>query len=328
LPMGGGKGGSDFDPKGKSDAEVLRFCESFMLELSKYIGADTDVPAGDIGVGGREIGFLFGQWKRITVKHVGVLTGKGYGWGGSLIRPEATGFGLVYCMQYALEDLKDSMKGKRVAISGSGNVATFAAQKVMELGGVVVSLSDSGGCVVEEGGFTKDQIEEVFAIKTRRGRIKEYSSKTSKFVERQQPWKHVAAVDVALPCATQNEVDEADAAALVKAGCQFVGEGANMPSTPAAIEVFKSGCKVFIPAKAANAGGVAVSGLEMAQNSMRVEWSREEVDLKLQGIMKHIYVTIRDTAADLGAKGDLQLGANAAGFMKVADAMLAQGMAM
>jgi glutamate dehydrogenase/leucine dehydrogenase len=328
LPMGGGKGGSDFNPKGKSDAEVLRFCQSFMLELSKYIGPDTDVPAGDIGVGGREIGFMFGQWKRLTVKHVGVLTGKGYGWGGSLIRPEATGFGLVYCTQYAMEDLKDSFKGKRVAISGSGNVATFAAQKVMELGGVVVSLSDSGGCVVEEGGFSKENIEKVFAIKSRRGRIKEYKSETSKFVEKSQPWKHVQKVDVALPCATQNEVDEEDAKALVKAGCQYVGEGANMPSTPAAIEVFKKDCKVFIPAKAANAGGVAVSGLEMAQNSMRVEWTTEEVDQKLQGIMKHIYTTIRDMASDLGAKGDFQLGANAAGFKKVADAMLAQGMAL
>jgi glutamate dehydrogenase (NADP+) len=328
LPMGGGKGGSDFDPKGKSDAEVLRFCQSFMLELSKYIGADTDVPAGDIGVGGREIGYLFGQWKRLTVKHVGVLTGKGFGWGGSLIRPEATGFGLVYCMQYAMQDLKTTFKGKRVAISGSGNVATFAAQKVMELGGIVVSLSDSGGCVVEEGGFSKENIEKVFAIKARRGRIKEYKSDSSKFVERQQPWKHVQKVDVALPCATQNEIVEEDAQALVKAGCEYVGEGANMPSTPAAIEVFKKGCKVFIPAKAANAGGVAVSGLEMAQNSMRVEWTREEVDDKLKGIMKHIYTTIRDMAKDLGAEGDFQLGANAAGFKKVADAMLAQGMAM
>jgi glutamate dehydrogenase/leucine dehydrogenase len=227
-----------------------------------------------------------------------------------------------------MEDLKDSFNGKRVAISGSGNVATFAAQKVMELGGVVVSLSDSGGCVVEEGGFSKENIEKVFAIKSRRGRIKEYKSATSKFVEKSQPWKHVQKVDVALPCATQNEVDEEDAKALVKAGCQYVGEGANMPSTPAAIEVFKKDCKVFIPAKAANAGGVAVSGLEMAQNSMRVEWTTEEVDQKLQGIMKHIYTTIRDMASDLGAKGDFQLGANAAGFKKVADAMLAQGMAL
>lgn len=328
LPMGGGKGGSDFNPKGKSDAEVLRFCQSFMLELSKYIGADTDVPAGDIGVGGREIGYLFGQWKRITVKHVGVLTGKGFGWGGSLIRPEATGFGTVYITQYAMQDLKESFKGKRVAISGSGNVATFAAQKAMELGAVVVSLSDSGGCVVEEGGFSKENIEKIFAIKARRGRIKEYQSKTSKFVAKQQPWKHVQKVDVALPCATQNEIDEEDAVALVKAGCQYVAEGANMPSTPAAIEVFRKGCKVFIPGKAANAGGVGVSGLEMAQNSQRVEWSREEVDEKLKGIMKHIFVTIRDMATDLGAKGDFILGANAAGFRKVADAMLAQGMAL
>lgn len=328
LPMGGGKGGSDFDPKGKSDAEVLRFCQSFMLELSKYIGADTDVPAGDIGVGGREIGYLFGQWKRITTKHVGVLTGKGFGWGGSLIRPEATGYGLVYITQYALQDLKTDLKGKRVAVSGSGNVATFCAEKVMELGGIVVSFSDSGGCVIEEGGFSKEQFAQVRAIKARRGRIKEYKSETSKFVEKEQPWKHIAKVDVALPSATQNEIDEADAAALVKAGCQYVAEGANMPSTPAAIEVFKKECKVFIPAKASNAGGVAVSGLEMAQNSQRVEWSREEVDKRLQDIMMHIYTLIRDTAKDLGAPGDFQLGANAAGFKKVADAMLAQGQAM
>jgi len=325
LPMGGGKGGSDFDPKGKTDAEVQRFCQSFMLELSKYIGGDTDVPAGDIGVGGREIGFLFGQWKRLTDLHVGVLTGKGYGWGGSLIRPEATGYGLVYIMQNALEDLKVSFKGLRVAVSGSGNVATFCAEKLFELGAVVVSLSDSGGCVIEENGFTPDQFKQIRDIKDRRGRIKEYKSKTGKFVEKQQPWKHVSKVDMALPSATQNEICKEDAEALVKAGCQYVGEGANMPSTPEAIEIFKKNCKVFIPAKASNAGGVAVSGLEMAQNSQRVEWSREEVDAKLKDIMKNIYVTIRDTAADLGAKGDFQLGANAAGFQKVADAMFAQG---
>jgi len=328
LPMGGGKGGSDFNPKGKTDAEVLRFCQSFMTELSKYIGADTDVPAGDIGVGGREIGYLFGQWKRLTVKHVGVLTGKGYGWGGSLIRPEATGYGLVYIMQYALEDLKESFKGKRVAVSGAGNVATFCVEKLFELGATVISMSDSGGSVIEENGFTPEQFKQIRDIKARRGRIKEYKSKTSKFVEKQQPWKSVGKVDVALPCATQNEIDKADAEALVKAGCLYVAEGANMPSTPEAIDIFKDKCKVFIPAKASNAGGVAVSGLEMAQNSQRVEWTRKEVDDKLQNIMKNIYVTIRDTANDLGAKGDFQLGANAAGFKKVADAMLAQGMVL
>jgi len=325
LPMGGGKGGSDFNPKGKSDAEVLRFCQSFMTELSKYIGADTDVPAGDIGVGGREIGYLFGQWKRLTVKHVGVLTGKGYGWGGSLIRPEATGYGLVYITQNAMEDLKDSFKGKRVAVSGSGNVATFCVEKLFELGAVVISMSDSGGSVIEENGFSMEQFKEIRAIKARRGRIKEYTSKTCKFIEKQQPWKHVEKVDVALPSATQNEINKEDAAALVKAGCQYVAEGANMPSTPEAIEVFKKNCKVFIPAKASNAGGVATSGLEMAQNSQRVEWKRNEVDDRLKGIMKNIYVLIRDTAKDLGHSGDFQLGANAAGFKKVADAMLAQG---
>merc|ERR1712013_942995 len=328
LPMGGGKGGSDFDPKGKTDREVMSFCQSFMTELQRHIGGDTDVPAGDIGVGGREIGYLFGQWKRITTKHVGVLTGKGFGWGGSLIRPEATGYGLVYITQYALQDLKTDLKGKRVAVSGSGNVATFCAEKVMELGGIVISFSDSGGCVIEEGGFSKEQFAQVREIKARRGRIKEYKSATSKFVAKEQPWKHVQKVDVALPSATQNEIDEADAAALVKAGCAYVAEGANMPSTPAAIEIFKKECKVFIPAKASNAGGVAVSGLEMAQNSQREEWSRKDVDQRLQDIMKHIYVLIRDTAKDLGRAGDFQLGANAAGFKKVADAMLAQGQAL
>merc|ERR1712130_1025354 len=325
LPMGGGKGGSDFNPKGKSDAEVLRFCQSFMTELSKYIGQDTDVPAGDIGVGGREIGYLFGQWKRLTVKHVGVLTGKGYGWGGSLIRPEATGYGLVYITQNAMADLKTDFKGKRVAVSGSGNVATFCVEKLFELGAIVVSMSDSGGAVIEPNGFSKEQFQQIRDIKARRGRIKEYKSKTMKFVEKEQPWKYVEKVDVALPSATQNEINKGDAIALVKAGCQYVAEGANMPSTPEAIEVFKKECKVFIPAKASNAGGVAVSGLEMAQNSQRVEWSRKEVDDRLKKIMKGIYVQCRDTAKELGFEGDLQLGANAAGYKKVADAMLAQG---
>jgi len=256
---------------------------------------------------------------------VGVLTGKGYGWGGSLIRPEATGYGLVYITQDAMADLKTSFKGKRVAVSGSGNVATFCVEKLFELGAVVISMSDSGGCVIEPNGFSAEQFEQIREIKARRGRIKEYKSKTCKFVEKKQPWQHVEKVDVALPCATQNEVNKEDAAALVKAGCQFVAEGANMPSTPDAIEVFKKECKVFIPAKASNAGGVAVSGLEMAQNSQRVEWTREEVDNRLKKIMKGIYVQCRDTAKELGYPGDLQLGANAAGFKKVADAMLAQG---
>merc|ERR1712129_228405 len=328
LPMGGGKGGSDFDPKGKSDAEVLRFCQSFMTELSKYIGPDTDVPAGDIGVGRREIGFLFGQWKRLTVKHVGVLTGKGYGWGGSLIRPEATGYGLVYITQDAMKDLKTTFKGKRVAVSGSGNVATFCVEKLLELGAVVVSMSDSGGSVIEPKGFSKEQFEQIRDIKDMRGRMKEYKSDysdTCKFIEGKQPWQFVENVDVALPCATQNEINKEDAEALVKAGCQYVAEGANMPCTRDAIWVFKRECKVFLPAKASNAGGVAVSGLEMAQNSQRVEWSRAEVDEKLKKIMTGIYVQCRDTAKDLGYPGDYQLGANAAGYKKVADAMIAQG---
>jgi len=337
LPMGGGKGGSDFNPKGKTNAEVLRFCQSFMTELAKYIGADTDVPAGDIGVGGREIGYLFGQWKRLTVKHVGVLTGKGYGWGGSLIRPEATGYGLVYITQYALQENGDSLKGKKVAVSGSGNVATFAVEKLFELGATIVSMSDSGGAVIEPAGFTKEQFAKIREIKDGRGRIKKYMEATCKskdaiYVtgdksEDRRPWRKLGkGIDVALPCATQNEINADDAAALIASGVKFVAEGANMPSDPDAIAKFKAVDKgFFIPAKAANAGGVGVSGLEMAQNSQRVEWTREEVDSKLQGIMKHIFTTIRDTAKDLGKVGDYQLGANAAGFKKVADAMLAQG---
>jgi len=329
LPMGGGKGGSDFDPKGKSDAEVLRFCQSFMTELSRYLGADTDVPAGDIGVGGREIGFMYGQWKRMTSLHTGVLTGKGFLWGGSNIRPEATGYGLVYIVDIALKHHKDTFKGKRVAISGKGNVAEYAAEKVVHLGGIVVSMSDSDGSVVEENGFTEEQIREIKKIEARRGRIKEYMkfSKTAKFYENDRPWKHVKC-DIALPCATQNEVNKSEAEALVKSGCKYVAEGANMPTDPDAIAVFKKGCKFFIPAKASNAGGVAVSGLEMSQNSQRTQWSREEVDKKLFGIMENIFNNICTTATDLGHAGDYQLGSNAAGFKKVADAMFEQGMIM
>eukprot|EP01084_Bolivina_argentea_P062210 113741_1 len=325
--MGGAKGGTDFNPKLKSNAEILRFCQSFMNELFKIIGPDTDVPAGDIGVGGREIGYLYGQWKKLTIESTGVLTGKGFGWGGSLIRPEATGYGLVYICSIALKDLGQSIKGKKVAISGAGNVAIFAAEKVMELGGIVVSFSDSGGsCIIEEG-FDEKQFKQIREIKeVKRGRLHEFcpknEKKNCKFYKNEQPWKYVKC-DIALPSATQNEINEEDAKALVKNGCLYVGEGANMPSTPEAIEIFKKNCTFFIPAKAANAGGVAVSGLEMAQNSQRVEWSRQEVDKKLFDIMQHIYNECNTAAADLGCKGDFQLGANAAGFKKVAEAMMA-----
>merc|ERR1712110_449769 len=328
LPMGGGKGGSDFNPKGKNDAEVLRFCQSFMTELAKHIGPDCDVPAGDIGVGGREIGFLFGQYKRLTNCHQGVLTGKGYGWGGSLIRPEATGYGCVYALNEFLVDNGKSMAGKNVLISGSGNVAQYAAEKVLELGGKVLSFSDSNGTIFKKSGFTKAEVEAVMDLKNvRRGRCKELAGGEVVFHEGKRPWQLMnSGVDFALPCATQNEIDEADAKALADAGCSCVFEGANMPSTPDAIRVYKNKNVCYFPAKAANAGGVAVSGLEMAQNSARLEWTREEVDNRLKGIMKSIYTTCRDVAKDLGHEGDFQLGANAAGFKKVADAMIAQGM--
>jgi len=326
LPMGGGKGGSDFDPKGKSDAEVLRFCQSFMTELQRYIGPDVDVPAGDIGVGGREIGYLYGQYKRIRGEHSGVLTGKGWGWGGSLIRPEATGFGCVYALKNCTDEQGVSLEGKKVLISGSGNVAQFAAIKCREFGASVLSFSDSSGCIIEPNGFSDAQIQEVIAIKERRGRCSEYSSPTAQYHAGKRPWQLVDC-DVALPSATQNELDEDDAKALIKGGCKYVFEGANMPSTPAAINVLKPNA-VYFPAKAANAGGVAVSGLEMAQNSARYNWTREEVDEKLKTIMADIWNASSKTAADLGHAGDYQLGANAAGFMKVADAMIAQGQVM
>ncbi len=303
-----------------------------MQELSTIIGADTDVPAGDIGVGGREIGYLYGEWKRLTVQSVGVLTGKGFGWGGSLIRPEATGYGLVYICCIALKQFGQSMKGKRCAISGAGNVAIFAGEKVLELGGTVVSFSDSGGSCVINDGYSEKEFGLLRDIKeNKRGRLREFyelikdTNKSAQFIVREQPWKYVKC-DIALPSATQNEVNVRDARALVNNGCLYVGEGANMPSTPEAIEVFKKNCRFFIPAKAANAGGVAVSGLEMAQNSQRIEWSREEVDGKLYDIMQHIYDECVKTAKDLGCPNDFQLGANAAGFVKVAEAMLAQGM--
>lgn len=327
LPMGGAKGGSDFNPKGKSDAEVYRFCVSFMTELSRYIGPDVDVPAGDIGVGGREIGYMFGQYKRMRGEHSGVLTGKGWGWGGSLIRPEATGFGCVYALKNCVDEQGTSLQGKKVLISGSGNVAQFAAVKCAEFGASVMSFSDSNGTIVEPAGFTKEQMEQVFDIKNnQRGRCSDYKSATVKFHAGTRPWK-LMNCDVALPCATQNEVDASDATALVKGGCKYLFEGANMPSTPEAINILKPDM-VFFPAKAANAGGVAVSGLEMAQNSARYNWTREEVDEKLKVIMQSIWSVSSQTAKDLGHEGDYQLGANAAGFMKVADAMIAQGQVM
>jgi len=327
LPMGGGKGGSDFDPKGKSDAEVLRFCQSMMTELSRYIGPDVDVPAGDIGVGGREIGFLFGQYKRMAGEHSGVLTGKGYGWGGSLIRPEATGYGAVYALKCCVDEQGKSMEGLRVLLSGSGNVAQFAAEKCLHFGAKVISFSDSNGTIIEPNGFTREQVDQVVAIKTARGRCSEYKSDTGKYHAGKRPWQLVDQADVALPSATQNELDDADAAYLVAHGVKYLFEGANMPSTPAAIEVFKASGGAYFPAKAANAGGVAVSGLEMAQNSVRYFWTREEVDQKLQRIMSDIWRQSSETAKALGHPGDYQLGANAAGFKIVADAMLAQGQA-
>eukprot|EP01083_Nonionella_stella_P093259 261277_1 len=329
LPLGGAKGGSDFNPKEKSEAEVLRFCQAFMSELFAHIGPDTDVPAGDIGVGGREIGFLYGEWKRITAKSTaGVLTGKGFGWGGSHIRPEATGYGTVYITKMAMEEeYNTDFRGKRVAVSGSGNVAQYTAEKVHQLGGSVISFSDSGGAVIEPNGFTPSQVDRLWELKAIGKRMKDYAneSKTAKFYEGDRPWRHCEKVDVAFPSATQNEINEKEAEALLKQGCEFVAEGANMPSTPEAMHLFQKQCKVYIPAKAANAGGVAVSGLEMAQNSQRVVWSREVVDGKLYDIMEGIYNQIRETAVDLESPGDYVLGANAAGFIKVADAMFALG---
>ena len=324
LPMGGGKGGSDFDPKGKSDNEVMSFCQSFMSELFRHIGPSTDVPAGDIGVGGREIGFMFGQYKRLRNEFSGVLTGKGLNWGGSLIRPEATGYGVVYFTQEMLKANGQDLKGKTVAVSGSGNVAQFASEKVIQLGGKVVTLSDSSGSIYDANGIDNEKLAWVMELKNnRRGRIKEYADKfEAEFLENERPWK--AKCNVAIPCATQNEIDENDAKTLVKNGCIAVVEGANMPTTPEAVEVFISNNILFGPGKAANAGGVAVSGLEMSQNSMRLNWSREEVDTKLKDIMKNIH----SQCVKYG-NGDKLInyvrGANIAGFIKVADAMLDQG---
>ena len=324
LPMGGGKGGSDFDPKGKSDNEVMSFCQSFMLELSKHIGPDTDVPAGDIGVGGREIGYMFGQYKRIRNEFTGVLTGKGLNWGGSLIRPEATGYGCVYFAEEMLNTKDESFKGKTVAISGSGNVAQFAAEKVNDLGGKVVTLSDSSGTVYDKDGINAEKLAFVMDLKNvKRGRIKEYADKfNTEFHEGERPWK--ISCDVALPCATQNELNKSEAKELVKNGCLAVAEGANMPTEPDAVNLFLKEKILFGPGKAANAGGVAVSGLEMSQNSMRLSWTREEVDGRLHDIMKNIHNSCTANGKE-GKFVKYVKGANIAGFIKVADAMMDQG---
>lgn len=326
LPMGGGKGGSDFDPKGKSDIEVMRFCQSFMTELSKHIGADTDVPAGDIGVGGREVGYMYGQYKRLRNEFTGVLTGKGITFGGSLIRPEATGYGNVYFAQSMLKTKGDSIKGKVVAVSGSGNVAQYAAEKATELGGKVVTLSDSSGYIYDADGIDAEKLAHVMDIKNvQRGRISEYTKKypTAKFIESKRPWE--VKCDVALPCATQNELNDEEAKILVSNGCSCVSEGANMPSTPEAIEVFTKAKILFAPGKASNAGGVATSGLEMSQNSLRLSWTAEEVDERLKSIMAAIHESCVKYGSDDNGYVDYVKGANIAGFVKVADAMLAQG---
>ncbi len=325
LPMGGGKGGSDFDPKGKSDNEVMRFCQNFMSELYRHIGPNTDVPAGDIGVGGREIGFLFGQYKKLTDRFESVLTGKGRNWGGSLVRPEATGYGCVYFTQEMLKTKGDSFEGKRVAISGSGNVAQYAAQKVMELGGNVVTLSDSNGTIHIPDGLTKDNWDYIMDLKNiRRGRIKECNvDMACEYIEGERPW--LIECDIALPCATQNEIEIDDAKNLVKNGVIAVAEGANMPSTPEAVDHFHENGVMFGPGKAANAGGVAVSGLEMCQNHIGLSWSFEEVDQKLLGIMVNIHKTALETSEKYGHAGNYVIGANIAGFLKVAESMMDQG---
>ncbi|MBD3179515.1 MAG: NADP-specific glutamate dehydrogenase [Candidatus Latescibacteria bacterium] len=324
LPMGGGKGGSDFDPKGKSDGEVMRFCQSFMTELCRHIGHNTDVPAGDIGVGAREIGFLFGQYKRIRNEFTGVLTGKGLNWGGSLIRPEATGYGQVYFAEEMLKTRGDSIEGKTCTVSGSGNVAQYATEKCIHLGAKVVTLSDSSGMIHDPDGINEEKLEFVKELKNiKRGRIKEYAEKYDvDYHEGDRPWK--IKCDVALPSATQNEIDGKDAKALMDNGCICVSEGANMPSTPEAIEIFQSKKILYGLGKAANAGGVATSGLEMSQNSLRLSWTREEVDERLHNIMKAIH----EQCAEYGKEGDYidyVKGANIAGFLKIADAMMDQG---
>ncbi len=326
LPMGGGKGGSDFDPKGKSDAEVMRFCQSFINELYRHIGPDTDVPAGDIGVGAREVGFMFGQYKRLSNEFTGVFTGKGLTWGGSLVRPEATGYGCVYFAENMLAVRGETFTGKVCAVSGSGNVAQFTVQKLNQLGAKVVTLSDSDGCIYDPDGINEEKLAFVMELKNiKRGRISEYVQKYSKatYSAGQRPWN--VACDCAFPSATQNELNGDDAKALVKNGCILVAEGANMPSTPEAIEIFQQNKLMYAPGKASNAGGVATSGLEMSQNSMRLSWNREEVDAKLKGIMKNIHDNAYGAAKQFGHEGDYMMGANIAGFLKVANAMIAQG---
>ena len=325
LPIGGGKGGSDFDPKGKSDAEIMRFCQSFMTELCKYIGPDTDVPAGDIGVGGREIGYLFGQYKRLRNEFSGVLTGKGLSYGGSLARTQATGYGLLYFTEEMLSCMKkDSVKGKTIVISGSGNVAIYAAEKAMQLGGKVVAMSDSNGYVYDKNGIQLPVVQQIKEVE--RGRIREYAQRVEGAVYTEGChgiWS--IPCDIALPCATQNELDGESAKLLIKNGVTAVCEGANMPSTPEAIEAFLKAGVMFAPAKAANAGGVATSGLEMCQNSMRYSWTFEEVDAKLKDIMVNIFHNAYNASKEYGLEGNLVAGANIAGFLKVADAMMAQG---
>ena len=327
LPMGGGKGGADFNPKGKSDNEVMRFCQSFMTELCQHIGANTDVPAGDIGVGGREIGYMFGQYKRIRNEFTGVLTGKGRNWGGSLIRPEATGYGTVYFAHEMLATKNDSFNGKTVAISGSGNVAQYACEKATELGAKVVTMSDSKGFIYDPAGIDADKLEFIMELKNvKRGRISEYADKYDgvTFHEGERPWG--TKVDIALPCATQNELNGEEAKTLLANGCICVAEGANMPSTPEAIEAFHTAKILFAPGKASNAGGVATSGLEMSQNSLRLNWSREEVDEKLRGIMVSIHEACVEFGTDADGNVDYVKGANIAGFVKVADSMIDQGL--
>ncbi|HUU93726.1 MAG TPA: NADP-specific glutamate dehydrogenase, partial [Phycisphaerae bacterium] len=325
TPIGGAKGGSDFNPKGKSDAEVMRFCQSFMSELFRHIGPDTDVPAGDIGVGGREIGFLFGQYAKLTNTYTGVLTGKGLEWGGSLVRTEATGYGLTYFVSRILHDKGKDWKGLDVVISGSGNVAIYACEKVQQLGGNVIALSDSGGYVVDNDGIKLDTVKRIKEVE--RGRIKDYAAEHPS-AEYHEGWQGIWTVpcQVALPSATQNEIDETAAKTLAAAGCIAVGEGANMPSTPEAVKVFQDAGVGFGPAKAANAGGVATSALEMCQNSMRLSWTFDEVDQRLHTIMDAIYDQCVEAAKTYGKKGDLVAGANIAGFLKVARAMMAQGL--
>ena len=327
LPMGGAKGGSDFSPRGKSDAEVMRFCQSFMTELQRHIGADTDVPAGDIGVGGREIGYMFGQYKRLRDEFTGTLTGKGQMWGGSLMRPEATGYGACYFAQAMLATRGESFEGKKVCISGAGNVAQYAAQKAMRLGAKVLTLSDSDGFVYDPEGLNEEKMEYVFELKNvRRGRIKEYVTKypNAQYFAGERPWK--IACDIAMPCATQNEIEKADAEMLIKNGCFCVTEGANMPSTPEAIAIFQGAKILYSPGKASNAGGVATSGLEMTQNSMRLKWTAEEVDQRLRTIMADIHAACLKYGTEEDGYINYVKGANIAGFMKVANSMVEQGL--